>query len=120
MKHFIYYNLHKHVFSVKSCKTQLVEHHSDTVIMTNCEFKVSQAGRNRVLKEKRKNVHAGVKGNVKSLELNGFDLDNFTEITYNPYKYDSFVVKSNEEPVTEAKLVILHKKRVFALGIKEE
>ena len=81
MKHFVYYNLHKHVFSVRSCKSGLVEHHVNTVILSDCDFKVSKAGRDRVLKEKRKNVHAGVKGTVKSLELCGFDLANLRIIS---------------------------------------
>ena len=117
-KHFVYYNLHKHVWSVKGCKSGLVEHHSDTAILTDCEFKVSKAGRARVLKEKRKNVHAGVKGIVSTFDLGNVDFDEFTEITYNPYKYSSFVVKETKVAVNSASQVIMHKKRVFAKGLK--
>jgi len=62
--------------------------HPDRVHLTNVKFVVREAGRQRVLKEKRKNVHAWIEG----------DLDEFTmEISYrsvakyNPYKYSSWV-----------------------------
>tara|TARA_R100000951_G_scaffold101420_1_gene92995 strand:+ start:45971 stop:46363 length:393 start_codon:yes stop_codon:yes gene_type:complete len=116
-KYFCYFNLHKHVFSLRNHKTKLVEYHADTVMLSNCELKVSQAGRNRVLKEKRKNVHAGVQGTLMQRDFD-IDLetlgDDFIELTYQPYKYDSFVVKATEVPVMSAETVILHGKRVFA------
>ena len=120
MKYFCYFNLHKKVFSLKSHKTKLVEHHVTTVRLDNCTLKVSQAGRNRVIEEKRKNVHAGVQGDLRG---KGFKVDiraleeNFVELTYNPYKYDSFVVKATEVAVISAVTVILHNKRVFAKGV---
>lgn len=120
MKYFVYYNLHKHLFSLKNHKTKLVEHKSNTVELTDCIFKVSEASRKRVLKEQRKNVHAGVLGELKRLDLSTEigDLSGLTELTYNPYLYDSFVVKSSEKPVKSANRVVLHSKRVFAEGIE--
>ena len=120
MKFFCYFNLHKKVFSLKNHKTKLVEHHAQTVRLDNCEFKVSQAGRNRVLKEKRKNVHAGVQGDLRARDFK-VDVEaleeSFVELTYNPYKYGSFVVKSTEVAIMSANVVILHNKRVFAKGM---
>jgi hypothetical protein len=115
MKHFCYFNLHKKVFSLKSKKTGLVEHHAVVVVLDDCKFKVSPAGRERVLREKRKNVHAGVEGQISGFEAN--DLSGFIELTYNPYKYDSFVVKETGIPVKTAERVVLSNKRVFARGI---
>jgi hypothetical protein len=121
MKVYCYFNLHKKVFSLKNHKTKLVECHATTVRLDDCIFKVSQAGRQRVLKEKRKNVHAGVQGmlrgrdfsvSVKALE------ENFVELTYNPYKYDSFVIKATGEPIEYAEMVILNNKRIFAKGLQ--
>jgi len=120
MKYFCYFNLHKHVFSLRSHKTKLVEYHSTTVRLSNCVLKVSQAGRDRVLKEKRKNVHAGVLGELCDKD---FDIDiealegDFIELTYNPYKYDSFVVKTTGVAVESAETIILHNKRVFGKGV---
>ena len=116
MKYFCYFNLHKFLFSVRNKKTRLVEHHSDTVILKNCKFKVSQKGRERVLKEKIKNVHAGVEGVLCGFQ-NRHNLTDFTELTYNPYKYNSFVIKKTKEPVSGAGLIVLKDKKIFARGI---
>ena len=116
MKHFCYFNLHKFVFSVRNQKTKLVERHSNTVVLNDCKFKVSQKGRERVLKEKRKNVHAGVEGTLCGFE-NTHNLEEFVELTYNPYKYSSFVIKSTGETVDGAKIIVLKDKRIFAKGI---
>lgn len=118
MKYFCYFNLHKYVFSLRSSKTKLVEHHSEAVVLTDCKFKISQKGRERVIREKRKNVHAGVEGIFVDFQVDRYNLEDFKELTYNPYKYDSFVVKETEVPVNTASLVILINKRVFAQGIE--
>ena len=123
-KYFVYYNLHKHTWSLRNHKTKLVDDHSDYVTLIDCEFKVSQAGRSRVLTEKRKNVHAGILGTVSftSKVTADYDADaitdfDFTEVTYNPYKYDSFVVKTSGKKVNHAEMVIMVNRRVFARGI---
>jgi hypothetical protein len=87
-------------------------------MLKNCEFKVSQTGRQRVIKEKRKNVHAGVVGDFVTLDICSPLNDNFTELYYNPYKHDSFVVKATGEAVSHAEMVILDHKRVFASGVR--
>lgn len=117
MKHYCYFNLHKKLFSIRNQKTRLVEAHSDLVVLFNCNFKVSEAGRQRVLREKRKNVHAGVEGNLEAFTSDFKLEDDFIELTYNPYLYDSFVVKATEVPIKSAKLVVLKDKRVFAKDI---
>ena len=121
-KYFVYYNLHKHVFSCKNKKTGLVNKdlYSTSLKLSNCQFKVSEAGRQRVLKEKRKNVHAGIVGEITAhniVEPTPDDLNGFYELTYNPYKYDSFVVKSTGAKVEGASQVYLFNKRIFAENI---
>jgi hypothetical protein len=118
MNYYCYFNLHKFVFSLRNKKTKLVEFHSHIAVLKNCKFKVSEAGRQRVLKEKRKNVHAGIEGELCGFE-NDYNIDEFTELTYNPYKFSGFVVKSTEELVKSAELVILENKRIFAKGISK-
>ena len=61
---YVYFNLHTELWSVRSRKTRRVLFHSAVVLLYDCEFKVSQAGRKRVLKDKRKNVHAGIAGEL--------------------------------------------------------
>jgi hypothetical protein len=43
--------------------------HVDNIIVANPTFKVSEAGRQRVFKEKRKNVHAGVVGEIEAMTV---------------------------------------------------
>lgn len=114
MKVFVYFNLHKKCFSVKAlegpCKG-LVIAHTNNVVLSDVTFKVSPAGRRRVLTERRKNVHAGAVGHLEG----GKYLIQITErysmlgtaITYNPYLYDSFVQRSTQQPVHKAKWAAL-------------
>ena len=96
----VYFNLHKKTFSVRSCRTGRVLLHTDEVHIENPEFVVHQSGRNRVLSEGRKNVHAFVRGDAAFFRYtNRPTLDT---LTYNPYKYASFVDKQTEEPVYKA------------------
>jgi hypothetical protein len=124
VRYFVYYNLHRHLFSAKNAKTGLVdrEKYSSSIKMSNCTFKVSEAGRQRVLREQRKNVHAGVLGEIEAIDLDACDLDdllpNLTQLTYNPYKYHTFVEKSSELPVKSAETVYLINKRIYAKNIK--
>jgi hypothetical protein len=55
---------------------------------------VQPAGRAKVLKEKKKNVHAGLSGYyVDRVPVPAISFD----VTYNPYKYDSFVDTEDHE-----------------------
>ena len=114
MKVFVYFNLHKKCFSIKALEGQfkgLVIGHTNSVLLSDVTFKVSQAGRSRVLAEKRKNVHAGVVGHMENKFTAYAVTDRYkmlgTAITYNPYKYTSFVQRSTEQPVHNAKWAAL-------------
>lgn len=101
MKVFVYFNLHKLCFSVKALEGPMkgrVVQHSNAVMLHDVTFKVSEAGRQRVLREKRKNVHAGVVGTLDTCK--GLDAWRVCElasmimprVSYNPYKGGSFFV----------------------------
>jgi hypothetical protein len=95
----VYRNLHKKCWSVR--QRGKVKLHTDYICLCHAEFKVLQKGRERVLKEKRKNVHAFVKGFlVNPAVINVID-DNdnpvWTDVTYNPYICGSFVTGSGRE-----------------------
>ena len=113
MKVFVYFNLHKKCFSIKALEGQfkgLVIGHTNSVLLSDVTFRVSQAGRSRVLAEKRKNVHAGVAGHMA--DSGAHDVHNRymmmgTAITYNPSKYTSVVQRSTEQPVHNAKWAAL-------------
>ena len=55
----VYYNFRKKLFSVqeKINGSWKVVEHTKEIFLRNATFKVSEAGRQRVLKQKRKNVH---------------------------------------------------------------
>jgi len=105
----VYYNLHKHLFSVRH-KGKVIAHTHDVNIM-NPTYVVRPSGRAKVLSEGQKNVHAFIRGEMCE-EIYG--LKNGTAVTYNPYKYSHFVDKYTKEPIHESKIAILHKPIVGA------
>ena len=111
MKVEVYFNLHKRVFSVRSCKTGRVIHHAKDVHIVNPKFVVREGGRQRVLRERKKNVQAFVRGNLTTFKDNPSRLAD--TIGYNPYKYDSFVNVTDEEPVYKAFRAWLNVRRYF-------
>jgi len=113
LKVHVYFNYTRRLYSVKAMEGRekgKVLFHSKDVLLRNCTMKVSEAGRQRVLRTKQKNVHAGITGDLLALSptvtwLNSFDIgyihriDNQwredlikrgTPITYSPYEGDSF------------------------------
>jgi hypothetical protein len=100
----VYYNLHKHTFSVTYDGKVIM--YADYVKLGDVEFRVRQGGKEKVRSEKSKNVHAFVIG--KLLDYCEYPCDDLPTptsnkvVTYNPYKFDSFVYKDSEEPVYRA------------------
>ena len=100
----VYYNLHKHTFSIS--RNGRVIAHADYVKLTDVEFRVRQGGREKVVREKSKNVHSFVIGTLE--DYCKFPCDNLPSepnsniVTYNPYKYNSYVIKDTEEPIYSA------------------
>ena len=111
----VYFNLHKRVFSIRSCKTGRVIHHAKDVHIVNPKFVVRKGGRQRVLRERKKNVHAFVRGNLTTFKDNPSRLAD--TIGYNPYKYDSFVNVTDEEPVYKAFRAWLNVRRYFGRDV---
>lgn len=103
----VYYNLHKKTFSIQY--KGLVIAHADYVKLNNVEFRVRQGGMEKVRAEMSKNVHAFVIGDlVDFIAYPSTDIPSATSsksITYDPYKYDTFVYRDTEEPVTSAREV---------------
>lgn len=117
MKFFVYWNLHKKCWSLKAMDGPdkgKVTRHAKSLVLDDCVFKVSEAGRQRVIKEKRKNVHAGVVGTIDMVFLDcasspvgdGFGIRK--RVTYNPYKHASFVDADDPSiPVHKAASVVM-------------
>ena len=110
MRHyFVYRNLRTATFSVKH--SGKVISHPLCVFLKNVKFKVSEKGRQRVLLEKRKNVHATIQ--AEDIEYRNSISNNFIEVYYNPYKTKTFVIKSTGVPVYSAKLVLARNNRIY-------
>lgn len=125
MKVFVYFNLHKRLFSIRSMegnnKGKVIAHLS-YVLLDNPRFKVSKAGRDRVLREGRKNVHAGVVGDFCT-SLIASDKVAWEPVRYNPYLFDSFV-DDNKQPVAFADVAFMQvmpitKKPLINIGTYE-
>ena len=82
----VYYNIRKRCLSVLDPSTRLVMGHVDSVYLRGARFKVSEAGRERVRKEKRKNVHAYVYGFIRGKHEN----ISLIPLRYNPYENVGF------------------------------
>ena len=90
----VYFNFHRRCWSIQT-KTRngngklgwTVDRHADKCAILFPSFKVSQAGRERVIREGRKNVHAYVTGiPTTEVGLSG----EWEQVRYNPYLMDSF------------------------------
>jgi hypothetical protein len=100
----IYRNLRKQCFSVL-LRGRVVAH-CYCAVLTDVEFRVSPAGRARVLREKRKNVHAFAIGTVVGPDCLRSG-DGLRRITYNPYKAGTFTDAAGC-PVYRASMVLLY------------
>ena len=81
---------------------------------TYLSFKVNEKGRQKVLKEKRKNVHAYVVTD-KYLKLDKikYNLSKLAEVYYNPYTTNYFVIRKNGKKIEKAKKVLAFNNKIF-------
>jgi hypothetical protein len=109
-----YWNLHKHCISFRETRKGGTVQHAESLHLENVKFAVQPAGRAKVLRDKAKNVHAFVRGEVVSVGQGIPPQGEWVKVTYNPYKYDSFVVAETGEPIHEARAVVIEDKRIYA------
>lgn len=101
----VYRNLHtNNGYSIRSAKTGLVLAHCSNVHLTNARFHVSESGRQKTVQEKRKRVHAYVRGQLAACNV---QLPaTFTKVHYNPYYTALFTDSLTNKPIYEAEEVI--------------
>jgi hypothetical protein len=94
-KFYIYRNLHKNCFSVKY-KGRVIAH-CDSFVADNATTKVNQKTRLKVVQEKKKQVHAYVVCDswraIPENDLYVWGLRCEGQLSYNPYKQDSFTMQ---------------------------
>lgn len=125
MKCAVYKNLHNGKYSIQAREGKLygkVIAHADRVHLSDVQFVVRENGRQKVIQERKKNVHAFVVGKLNGLggasyrhDVQfggvGFPSTMFAErVEYNPYVYDSFVYAGVEGmvPVDKASNVFMN------------
>ena len=97
-----YWNLHKGQWSIQDRRTGLVVGRQPELFLLVGSFNVRQGGRQRVLLEGKKTVHAFAEGWYPEVWISPkFYHDEGRSVTYNPYKNDTFVYVDNGEPVGE-------------------
>jgi hypothetical protein len=92
-------------------KRWLLIGHTDNVALEYPKFQVSEAGRQRVIREGRKNVHAFAIGRLAFAER--IDRADLKQIYYCPYTQPYFTWLGSNEPVTDAELLVVIDNRVF-------
>lgn len=110
-KVYVYWNLTKKCWSVRHKGKVLF--HASYLELDDCTLKVSEAGRQRVLLQKKKYVHAGVEGKLAdwwfgdSVQLAA----DGERIGYNPYKGGTFFEYSSNMPRLKARKVTMRPDR---------
>ena len=113
----IYRNLHRGNFSIQSHLKDKggyrVTDRASTAILNDCTFRVYDAGRQKVIREKRKNVHAYVEA-LSYRHIKGeVDVTGLREIYYNPYTLDSFVYKDTDEKVVKKVNILTYNNKLY-------
>jgi len=114
----IYRNLHRDCFSVLKYNQEkkgyrLFAHEKD-LICHDVNFTISKAGRDRVLLEKKKNVHAFVICQNYTTFVGEPKLGD--QVYYNPYKMETFQVRTTDEPIYNAGTLIMTNNRCYLNG----
>jgi hypothetical protein len=103
----VYFNIRNKKLSIQH--KGIVIDRKESVCLENVEFLVSEKGRQRVLAEKVKNVHAYVVGDL----IADCDFEHYIPVTYNPYKHNSFVVRDDLKEIKTANKVKIIKNKIM-------
>ena len=111
----VYFNLHKKCFSVR--QNGLIVAHTDAIVLTDVVFNVSESRRQEVLRTKRKNVHATVRGYISNVSSGILYC-----VTYNPYKNSTFVFRGSKKPIHECDYIdmVIANKKIPSIMVKKK
>lgn len=114
----VYYNLNKHCWSVQHKvpgKGWRVCQHVPSLRLSEVTFRVSEAGRQRVLRQRRKNVHAYAIGFLESTVA--VYRGEGRRIGYNPYRGPHFAYISDSMEVSTAdQIVFTNDRKIFDIS----
>lgn len=106
----VYRNLHKKCYSIQAYIPGTgwrVLWHDKNLLLDDVSFSVNQNGRRRVLKEKRKSVHAYVVGELKD-KGKSRRFKKCGEARYNPYDGPLFTDTTTKKAVKQARIVNMY------------
>lgn len=120
----VYRNLNKDCLSI--VKGKLVHGYAEYVELVDVTFTVNEKKRQKVLQERKKNVHAYVCGKILQglpIKKLGFDKvedlyktieeQGYIRVKYNPYLFDSFVRVDTGEKIEKADIAIVVMDRIY-------
>lgn len=113
----VYRNLNNRKFSIVATTGQFkgkVVAHADCLTLTNVTFKISQASRDRALREKTRNVHAFSIGTIESFADDCHD-NTLEVITYRPFERDCFYRISDNQPIECCSKLYLNNGMAFSV-----
>lgn len=126
----VYLNLHQpghlSVVALEGPNKGKVVAHTLAVVLDDCQFAVSESGRQRVIREQSKNVHAAIRGVVTAIACSPEERSDFERradelliqgcpVYYNPYRTALFLNRKTDKPLHNAAKVIAIGSRVVAL-----
>lgn len=109
----VYQNLNRRCLSIQAKVNGVwrVVRYEEEITLKNVSFIISEAGHQRVLKTKRRAVHAWAEGEETEEHLE----DGFP-IRYNPYLHDNFINAETGETVVFTKLAYFNGKTKESRG----
>lgn len=101
----VYYNVHKDCLSYRRPGGRV--QHAQAVTLENVTFAVQPAGQAKSRQLGKKTVHAFVRGELVALDDEATPILDAQRVTYNPFRYDSFVECQTGAPITSCKRVTI-------------
>lgn len=114
---YVYRNLRRNCLSL--IQQQHVVGYTEAVLLSDVEFRVRLGGRQKVLEQKQKNVHAfaigklSVVSNQLSVEELRTENCQLITVSYNPYRFGYFFNVETLEPVIASKRALVTTKAIY-------
>lgn len=114
-----YWNVRRGLWSIREVKTRRVIDRLAKLTLRKATFRVSEAGRQRVLRTGVKNVHAVVRGEWDFSSYAPAVDERFERVRYNPRRCGTFTTDEGAPVVSADEVTFWGDRAVFARGISE-
>lgn len=111
----VYRNLNNKKFSIVAISGQYkgkVVAHTESIVLSDVQFKISEASRKRALRELTRNVHAFAIGKVESLTEQTHN-PKMICVTYHPFELPYFYLMPSKSPISSTSKLYLHNGKAF-------